>query len=61
VVGGTNGTSMRSVEIFDMSDMVWKSGPSLPVGLSFSSLVEDRAGGVVLVGGFSGQYTTSIY
>ena len=40
---------MRSVEIFDMMDSVWRSGPSLPVGVTFSCLVEDRAGGVVLV------------
>ena len=48
---------MRSVEIFDMMDSVWRSGPSLPVGVTFSSLVEDRAGGVVLVGGYSGKET----
>ena len=55
VVGGTNGTSMASTEIFDFDNSVWRSGPNLPLGVSFASLVEDRAGGVILLAGYSGM------
>ena len=55
VVGGTNGSPMTSVEILDLDESVWKLGPDLPIGVSFSALIEDKAGGVVLVGGYSGK------
>jgi hypothetical protein len=55
VVAGTNDSPMSSVEILDLDNSVWRAGPELPIGVSFSSLVEDRAGGVVLVGGYSGK------
>ena len=52
VVGGYNGTTLSSVEIFDEESHTWKSGPELPFGITDAELVEDPAGGVILVGGF---------
>ena len=46
---------MASTEIFDFDNSVWRSGPNLPLGVSFASLVEDRAGGVILLAGYSGM------
>jgi hypothetical protein len=31
----------------------WRTGPELPYGISFSQMVEDQNGGVVLIGGYS--------
>ena len=52
VVGGFNGTSMSSVEIFDEESFTWRSGPELPFGITDAELVEDSAGGVILIAGF---------
>ena len=53
VVGGYNGTYMKSVEIFDEEANEWRNGPDLPFGICLASLVEYPAGGVILVGGES--------
>ncbi len=57
VVGGVNGTNqyggMKSVEILDEGASEWRNGPDLPFGISYASLVEHPAGGVILVGGMS--------
>jgi len=53
VVGGKNGTYMKSVEILDEGTNEWRNGPDLPFGIYGASLVEDPAGGVILVGGRS--------
>ncbi len=49
VVGGFDGTRMRSTEILDAGSSVWRQGPELPIGICCAALVEDPAGGVVLV------------
>jgi hypothetical protein len=53
VVGGNNGTDMKSVEILDEGENEWRNGPDLPFGIWTASLVEDPIGGVILVGGYS--------
>ena len=53
VVGGYNGTYMTSVEVLDEGANEWRNGPDLPFGILLASLVEDPAGGVILVGGQS--------
>ena len=52
-VGGftEGGSRTHSVEILDRGANGWRPGPSLPFGLSSPVVVEDRYGGVVLVGG----------
>lgn len=52
VVGGYNGSTLSSVEIFDEENFTWRSGPELPYGITDAELVEDPAGGVILVAGF---------
>jgi len=42
-----------SVEILDEASNEWQTGPELPFGISFSQMVEDQNGGVVLIGGQS--------
>ncbi len=44
---------MQSVEIFDEETNQWRMGPELPFGVGDTTLVEDPAGGVILVGGIS--------
>jgi hypothetical protein len=63
VVGGYNGTFMTSVEILDESSNEWRIGPDLPKGIFLSTLVEDHAGGVILVGGnsLSDAYLQTLY
>ena len=56
VVGGYNGTIMKSVEILDDGASEWRNGPDLPFGIRYASLVEDPAGGIILVGGFDDNY-----
>jgi len=53
VVGGYNGNYMTSVEMLDEGASEWRHGPDLPSEISDASLVEDPAGGVILVGGQS--------
>jgi hypothetical protein len=57
VVGGIVSTQLTSTEILDDSAGTWRSGPSLPVGISSAALVEDNAGGVVLIGGTTSGLT----
>jgi hypothetical protein len=53
IVGGKDKSDkhISSVEILDEGSNVWRQGPKLPFEISWSQLVEDRNGGVVLVGG----------
>jgi hypothetical protein len=53
VVGGFNYTEMVSVEILDEGASEWRNGPDLPFGITEAALVEDPAGGIILVGGKS--------
>ncbi len=49
VAGGCNGAHLKSTEILDEDSDVWRMGPQLPIGICCAALVEDPAGGVVLV------------
>jgi len=49
VAGGCNGAHLKSTEILDEGSDVWRMGPQLPIGICCAALVEDPAGGVVLV------------
>ena len=51
VVGGFGYGDVSSVEILDEETFTWKEGPPLPFGIPDGRLVEDPAGGVILVGG----------
>ena len=51
VSGGFNGSDMSSTEILDVGSSQWREGPDLPVGIARAAVVEDSAGGVILVGG----------
>ena len=51
VVGGIVSTQLTSTEILEDPAGTWRAGPSLPVGISSATLVEDNAGGVILIGG----------
>ncbi len=44
---------LSSVEILDEGANQWRDGPMLPYGIDSANVVEDRNGGVVLVGGES--------
>ena len=57
VAGGywPNVSDISSVEILDEETLTWKEGPALPFGLPDGRLVEDPAGGVILVGGRGDQ------
>ena len=58
-VGGNNiDENLRSVEILDEVDGNWREGPALPVRLCNSNLVEDPAGGVIIVGGENSEIGT---
>ncbi len=46
-----------SVEILDLGSNEWRNGPDLPFGIAKAQMVEDKNGGVVLVGGYSDIYT----
>jgi hypothetical protein len=60
VAGGYAGGSSRlsSVEILDEGSNEWQTGPELPFGISYSQMIEDQNGGVVLIGGFSSSAGT---
>ena len=63
VVGGLDGGEVSTVEVFDEDSIVWRRGPDLPFGICCGELVEDSAGGVVLVGGQSRNdvYLSSLF
>ncbi len=44
---------LSSTEFLDEGSNEWQTGPELPFGISFSQMVEDQNGGVVLNGGYS--------
>ena len=53
-VGGSieNGSSTKSVEIYDPENDSWKNGKSFPTTIMYSQLVEDDIkGGILLIGG----------
>ena len=52
---------MSSVEILDFGSSAWRTGPSLPFGISGASMVEDLFGGVVLIGGNNGKRLDTLY
>jgi hypothetical protein len=56
-VGGIVATQLKSTEILDDPAGTWRSGPSLPLGISSAALVEDHTGGVILIGGTTSGYT----
>ncbi len=43
---------MSSIEILDEGSNDWKTGPKLPIRISYSQMVEDQKGGVFLIGGY---------
>lgn len=51
VGGNDKAKTLRSVEILDDVSGNWRFGPPLPVPLYDGNLVEDPAGGVILIGG----------
>ncbi len=53
VAGGYYGSYLSSVEILDEGSNEWQTGPKLPFGITYSQMVEDQNGGVVLIGGYS--------
>jgi hypothetical protein len=55
VAGGYNGSAMSSTEILDVGSNQWRRGPDLPVAIFRAAVVEDSAGGVILVGGAKGN------
>ena len=57
VAGGKYGSEshLDSVEILDEVSGNWRNGPPLPVQLSFGTIVEDPAGGAIMIGGGNEQ------
>jgi hypothetical protein len=53
VAGGYDGSYLSSVEILDEDSNEWQAGLELPFGISYSQMIEDQNGGVVLIGGRS--------
>jgi hypothetical protein len=54
VAGGYDGSSsMSSTEILNEGSNKWQAGPELPIDIDESQMIEDRDGGVVLIGGYS--------
>jgi hypothetical protein len=47
---------LSSVEILDEGSNEWRTGPELPFRMDDSQMVEDRNGGVVLIGGQSSSF-----
>jgi N-acetylneuraminic acid mutarotase len=58
VAGGWNGTSQSSVEILNEGSNMWQTSPELPFGIQRPQMIEDRNGGVILIGG---QSSSSIF
>jgi hypothetical protein len=64
VAGGLDGSSiLSSVEILDEGSNEWQTGPELQFGIDLSQMVEDKNGGVVLIGGRSSSigYLDTLY
>ena len=63
VAGGYDDTFLSSVEILDDVNGNWRYGPPLPVPLCYGALVEDPAGGVIMVGGYNAEvaYHDTLY
>jgi hypothetical protein len=54
IIGGWDGgLYLSSVEILQEGSYEWQTGPELPFGVSVSQMLEDKNGGVVLIGGYS--------
>ena len=53
VAGGVGENILSSVEILDEGSNEWQRGPHLAFGISWSQMIEDQNGGVVLIGGQS--------
>jgi hypothetical protein len=51
--GGFGQQSFLTVEILDEGYNEWQTGPELPFGIIGSQMVEDRNGGILLIGGDS--------
>ncbi len=51
VVGGYDGGSLSSTEVFDEDAGVWNFGPDFPTRVDRGKLIEDPTGGVIHVGG----------
>ena len=60
VVGGWDVTGLTSMEIFNEESLTWESGPELPIPIHAAELVEDPAGGVILIGGYSSESKTHL-
>jgi hypothetical protein len=58
VAGGWVGSRLSSVEILHEGSNEWQTGPELPFRISYSQMIEDQNGGVVLIGGFSSSAGT---
>jgi hypothetical protein len=54
---------LSSVEILHEGSNEWQTGPELPFGIDLSQMVEDKNGGVVLIGGRSSSigYLDTLY
>ena len=65
VVGGWDGTYLKTSEIFNIQNRSWRSGPELPKGIVYAQLVKAREGmkySAYLIGGETGSnYLSSIY
>ena len=62
VAGGCDSYASSSVEILDLGASQWRKGPNLPIPICEASMVEDRSGGVVLIGGWNGTgYLDTLY
>ena len=56
IAGGLGAAGqLDSVEILDDDSSTWRSGPKLPVRADGISIFEDPRGGLIVVGGFSGN------
>ena len=53
VVGGFSFHHRVSVEILDEGASKWMQGPNLPFSIGGASIVEDKNGGVILIGGYN--------
>jgi hypothetical protein len=58
VVGGfpLDQPATDTTEVLDLDSMAWTFGPTLPVPLAGSQIVEHYKGGVVLIGGMDFDY-----
>ena len=54
-----NGKRLSTSEVYDIANNTWSLVASLPKSLSKAQLIEDRRGGVLMVGGDDGSKTQS--